>query len=99
MSEPSGHSPDAVAKFLNALVEPHQAIPIQQLTGHLSQLPPELRTTYGCSLESVMGLSQPSPGVFAIRDNNVYVAAENRQATSSVNGSAESHCFSIGWWC
>ncbi|KAH9383022.1 hypothetical protein HPB48_023681 [Haemaphysalis longicornis] len=78
-----------MVKFLLERVESHQGISLQQLTGHLSLFPPEL-TTDGCSVKSVMAFLQKFPDFFVIRnENNMYLARENRQGTSSVNGSAE----------
>ncbi|KAH9360883.1 hypothetical protein HPB48_008159 [Haemaphysalis longicornis] len=90
MSEPSRHSTDAMVKFLKERVESHQGISLEQLTGHASQLPPGLRATYGCSLQSVMFLLQQFPDVFVMRNGNVYVATESRRATPLPNGSAKS---------
>ncbi|KAH9375428.1 hypothetical protein HPB48_015720 [Haemaphysalis longicornis] len=88
MSERSSHSTYATVKFLKERVESHQGISLQQLTGHLSLLPPELRTTDGCSVKSLMVFLQKFPEVFD--EDNLYVARENRQGTSPVNVSAES---------
>lgn len=91
MSECISHSSDAMVRFLKERVEAHQGISLQKLTGHLSQLPPELRTKYGCSAKSLMIFLQKFPDIFIIRnDANVYVETEDRQATSSLNGSAGS---------
>ncbi|KAH9383189.1 hypothetical protein HPB48_024015 [Haemaphysalis longicornis] len=90
MSEPTSHSTDAMVKFLKERVESHQGISLEQLAGHASQLPPELRATYGCSFQSVMFLLQQFPDVFVIRNDSVYVATESHRATPQPNGSAKS---------
>ncbi|KAH9360970.1 hypothetical protein HPB48_019572 [Haemaphysalis longicornis] len=90
MSERSSRSRDAVVKLLKGRVESHPGISLQQLAGHLSQLPPELKARYGSSSKSLMTFLQKFPDLFVIRNkNNVYPATENHQRTSSGNGSAQ----------
>ncbi|EEC05818.1 hypothetical protein ISCGN_024781 [Ixodes scapularis] len=65
---------EAMVKFLKERVESNQGISLQKLTGHLSQLPPDLRTKYGCSVKSLKLFLQQYPKVFVIRNqSNVYV--------------------------
>ncbi|CAN8001171.1 unnamed protein product [Ixodes hexagonus] len=67
-------SSEAMVKFLKERVESNQGISLQKLTGHLSQLPPDLRTKYGCSVKSLKLFLQQYPKVFVIRNqSNVYV--------------------------
>lgn len=82
-------------KFLKDRVESNQGISLQKLTGHLSQLPSDLRTKYGCSVKSLKIFLQQFPKVFVIRNqSNVYVRTRSRRATTeeatSLEGSMES---------
>ncbi|KAK8758409.1 hypothetical protein V5799_003960 [Amblyomma americanum] len=80
-----------MVKFLKERVESNQGISLQKLTGHLSQLPSDLRTKYGCSVKSLKIFLQQFPKVFVIRNqSNVYVRTKSRRPTSSLNGSMES---------
>ncbi|KAH9360949.1 hypothetical protein HPB48_007030 [Haemaphysalis longicornis] len=97
MSERSSRSSEAVVKLLKGRVESHPGISLQQLAGHLSQLPPELRTRYGSSGKSLMALLQKFPGVFVIHNNNVHLVTENHQGTSSVNSSADTFIASASY--
>ncbi|KAH9360740.1 hypothetical protein HPB48_020219 [Haemaphysalis longicornis] len=91
MSTRSSDSSDAMVEFLKDRVESNQGISLQGLTGHLSQLPYDLRTKYGGSVKSLKLFLQRFPKVFLILDeNNVYVRNESLQSTSFTTGSVES---------
>ncbi|KAH6922768.1 hypothetical protein HPB50_018981 [Hyalomma asiaticum] len=88
MARQRSRSSEAMVKFLKDRVESNQGISLQKLTGHLSQLPSELRTKYGCSVKSLKFFLQHYPKVFVIRNqSNVYVRTRSRRATIAVTGS------------
>lgn len=90
MPKRRSRSSDAMVKFLKGRVESSQGISLQKLTGHLSQLPPDLRTKYGCSVRSLKLFLQQHPRVFVIRNqSNVYVRTRSRRTTSPPNASAD----------
>ncbi|KAH9375877.1 hypothetical protein HPB48_017393 [Haemaphysalis longicornis] len=77
-------------KFLKERVESKQGISLQRLTGHLSQLPSDLKTRCGCSIKSLKRFLQQFPEVFAIRDErNVYVRKKGLRGTSSLSVSVQ----------
>ncbi|KAL1470773.1 hypothetical protein MTO96_024033 [Rhipicephalus appendiculatus] len=95
MARQRSNSSEAMVKFLKDRVESNQGISLQKLTGHLSQLPSDLRTKYGCSVKSLKIFLQQFPKVFVIRNqSNVYVRTRSRRATTeeatSLDGSMES---------
>lgn len=80
-----------MVEFLKGRVESNQGISLQKLTGHLSQLPHDLRTKYGCTLESLKMFLREYPKVFLIlNESNVYVRTESLPSTSALTGSVES---------
>ncbi|XP_077544754.1 uncharacterized protein LOC144157908 [Haemaphysalis longicornis] len=90
MSDRSSSTSEEMVRFLKKRVESHQGISLQQLTGHLSQLPPGLRTKYGRSIKSVKMFLHTFPEVFVIRDDtNVFLRTKSPEATSSSDGNAE----------
>ncbi|XP_037582649.1 uncharacterized protein LOC119466241 isoform X1 [Dermacentor silvarum] len=94
MARQRSNSSEAMVKFLKDRVESNQGISLQKLTGHLSQLPSDLRTKYGCSVKSLKIFLQQFPKVFVIRNqSNVYVRTKSRRLTTTVpspTGSMES---------
>lgn len=88
MSKQKSNTSEAMVKFLKERVESNQGISLQKLTGHLSQLPSDLRTKYGCSVKSLKVFLQQYPKVFVIRNqSNVYVRTKKKP---SLSGSIES---------
>ncbi|XP_064483647.1 uncharacterized protein LOC135396539 isoform X2 [Ornithodoros turicata] len=84
---------EVMVKFLKERVESNQGISLQKLTGHLSQLPPDVRNKYGCSVKSLKSFLQQHPQTFRIvNDNNVCVTNGEKRSSlkSSLNGSVES---------
>ncbi|XP_077547366.1 uncharacterized protein LOC144159638 [Haemaphysalis longicornis] len=85
-------SRETLKEFLRKRVESHPGISIQKLTGHLSQLPSEIRTKYGGNVDSIRRVLEQFPDIFVIRNHDqVHVVtskpASTRAASSSGGGS------------
>lgn len=88
----SSKSRETLKEFLRKRVESHPGISIQKLTGHLSQLPADIRAKYGGNVDSIRRVLEQFPEIFIIRNHDqVHVVtskpASTRAASSSGNGS------------
>ncbi|XP_075525428.1 uncharacterized protein LOC142557454 isoform X2 [Dermacentor variabilis] len=89
----SSKSRETLKEFLRKRVESHPGISIQKLTGHLSQLPADIRMKYGGNVDSIRRVLEQFPEIFIIRNHDqVHVStskASSKQAgtSSSAGGS------------
>lgn len=88
----SSKSRETLKEFLRKRVESHPGISIQKLTGHLSQLPADIRAKYGGNVDSIRRVLEQFPEIFIIRNHDqVHVVtskpASTRAASSSGGGS------------
>lgn len=74
----------AVVTFLRERVALSQGISLQKLTGHLSQLPPDLRTKYASSVKSLTAFLEQYPDVFVICNQDVYLTTERPSPSGSL---------------
>ncbi|KAH8032998.1 hypothetical protein HPB51_004920 [Rhipicephalus microplus] len=93
MMNGSSKSREALKEFLRKRVESHPGITIQKLTGHLSQLPAEIRMKYGGNVDSIRRVLEQFPDIFVIRNHDqVHVTTSKSSgkttgASSSAGGS------------
>ncbi|KAL3198609.1 hypothetical protein MRX96_014424 [Rhipicephalus microplus] len=85
----SGKSREALKEFLRKRVESHPGITIQKLTGHLSQLPAEIRMKYGGNVDSIRRVLEQFPGIFVIR-NHDQVHVTTSKSSSKTTGASSS---------
>ncbi|KAL3248726.1 hypothetical protein MRX96_017811 [Rhipicephalus microplus] len=70
MMDESSKSRETLKEFLRKRVESHPGISIQKLTGHLSQLPAEIRMKYGGNVDSIRRVLEQFPDIFVIRNRD-----------------------------
>lgn len=92
-SSKSRETLETLKEFLRKRVESHPGISIQKLTGHLSQLPAEIRMKYGGNVDSIRRVLEQFPDIFVIRNHDqVHVTTSKSSgkttgASSSAGGS------------
>ncbi|XP_075736647.1 uncharacterized protein LOC142776606 [Rhipicephalus microplus] len=70
MQNGSSKPRETLKEFLRKRVESHPGISIQKLTGHLSQLPVEIRKTYPHDTNSIRRVLEQFPEIFVIRNHD-----------------------------
>lgn len=85
----SSKSRETLKEFLRKRVESHPGISIQKLTGHLSQLPAEIRMKYGGNVDSIRRVLEQYPEVFIIR-NHDQVHVTTSKSPSKPSGASSS---------
>uniref|UniRef100_L7LYM5 Egal-1 winged helix domain-containing protein n=1 Tax=Rhipicephalus pulchellus TaxID=72859 RepID=L7LYM5_RHIPC len=85
----SSKSRETLKEFLRKRVESHPGISIQKLTGHLSQLPAEIRMKYGGNVDSIRRVLEQFPDIFVIR-NHDQVHVTTSKSSSKTTGASSS---------
>ncbi|KAL3186074.1 hypothetical protein MRX96_028203 [Rhipicephalus microplus] len=89
MMNGSNKSRETLKEFLRKRVEFHPGISIQKLTGHLSQLPAEIRMKYGGNVDSIRRVLEQFPDTFVIR-NHDQVHVTTSKSSGKTTGASSS---------
>ncbi|XP_077496677.1 uncharacterized protein LOC144107516 isoform X3 [Amblyomma americanum] len=81
-------SRETLKEFLRKRVESHPGISIQKLTGHLSQLPAEIRLKYGGNVDSIRRVLEQFPEIFIIRNHDQVHVANSKTANKQAGASS-----------